>query len=67
MGNTKIVNGRLLVEEGNALAVKNADLYVRDHRISFVPFKDGEQYEVYDAKDRLVSLVLELSAGGPPC
>ncbi len=54
MGNTKIVNGRLLVEEGNMLTVKNADLYVRDHRISFVPFKDSEQYEVYDAKDRLV-------------
>ncbi len=52
--NIKIVNGRLLLEEAGGYVVRDADLYVKNGRISFQPFADGEPFETFDAKDRLV-------------
>ena len=50
----QIKNGTLLIDEGDSITLKKADLYVRDGRISFVPFEEGAAFEVLDAADKLV-------------
>ena len=52
--NYKIIHGRLLVDEGNQIVIKEEDLYVRDKVISFIPFSSDEDFEVIDADRQLV-------------
>lgn len=57
--NYKIINGTLLIDDGDAITVRKADLYVRGGRISFTPpeKEDGcpeNACEVIDAGNRLV-------------
>ena len=52
--NYKISNGRLLIDDGDKISVRSEDLYIRDGKISFIPFSQGETFETVDAKSRLV-------------
>ena len=52
--NYKISNGRLLIDNGEKIAVRPGDLYIRDRKISFVPFSEEETFETVDAENRLV-------------
>ena len=52
--NYKISNGRLLIDDGEKIAVRPGDLYIRDRKISFVPFSEEETFETVDAENRLV-------------
>ena len=52
--NYKIIKGKLLIDEGSQICIKESDLYVRDGKLSFLPFKKEEKYEVIDAADQLV-------------
>ena len=52
--NYKITNGKILLEEGDHFSVKDADLYIRDRRISFEPFGEDETFETVDAAKHLI-------------
>ena len=52
--NYKIINAKLLVEENGTFVCKAADLYIRSRKISFIPFAEDEEYELFDAKNQLV-------------
>ena len=50
----KIINGRLLLDQDGQYCTDQKDLYIRDGKISFIPFEKDEKYETYDASDQLV-------------
>lgn len=52
--NYKIINGKLLVDEGHQIVIKEGDLYVRDKILSFIPPASEENFEVIDAKNKLI-------------
>lgn len=52
--NYKITNGKVLSFEGEEVVLSEKDLYVKNDVISFVPFKEGEEFETIDAKRMLV-------------
>ena len=52
--NYKIINGRLLIDDGKKISAAPGDLYIRDRKISFLPFTENETYETVDAKNKLV-------------
>ena len=52
--NYKIVNGKLFIDNGEDIVIEEKQLYVREGRISFTPFKEGEEFEIVDAAGHLV-------------
>ena len=52
--NYKIINGKLLLDNGDDLSISSSELYVRDRRISFIPFTESESFETVDARDHLI-------------
>ncbi len=52
--NYNIINGQLLVDDGEKISVRPGELYVRDRKISFLPFSEDESFETVDAKNKLV-------------
>ena len=52
--NYKICGGRLLVDDGTKICIREEDLFIREGRISFKPFEEHETYEEVDARRRLV-------------
>ena len=52
--NYRIINGKLLVPEGEGFEIREQELYIRDRKISFVPFEENETYTVVDAGNQLV-------------
>lgn len=52
--NYKINGGHLLIDEGDRIAIREETLYIRDGKISFIPFTNEERYQDVNAKRRLV-------------
>ena len=52
--NYRITGGTLLLHEGEHIVLSDRTLYVRDGRLSFTPFADGDAFETIDASRRLV-------------
>ena len=52
--NYKICGGKLLVDDGTKICIREEDLFIREGRISFKPFEEHETYEEVDARRRLV-------------
>ena len=52
--NYLIKNSHLLVDEGDRIAIRKENLYIRDGKISFVPFTREESYQPVDAGRHLV-------------
>ena len=52
--NYKISNGKLLLFDGQDFSIAEKELYVRDGHLSFLPFKEDEDFEKFDARCRLV-------------
>ena len=52
--NYKSINGKLLLDNGDDLSISSSELYVRDRRISFIPFTESESFETVDARDHLI-------------
>ena len=54
MNNYKITNGILLTYDGEAMITEEKTFYIKEGRITFTPFADGEGYEVIDAGRKLI-------------
>ena len=54
MTNYKIINGTLLLFEEGKVMTEEKTLFVRDGRITFTPFSEEEDYEVIDARRKLI-------------
>ena len=52
--NYKITGGQLLLRENNRFTAAEKDLYVRDGKLSFLPFRSDETYEEINARNLLV-------------
>ena len=52
--NYKIINGKLFLDDGEDILVREQELYVRDGSISFRPFGEEESFETVDAAGQLV-------------
>ena len=54
MKNYEITNGIILSYDGEAMITEEKTLYVKEGRITFAPFAEGEEYEVIDAGRKLI-------------
>ncbi len=54
MKNYKIINGTILTYGGEAMMTEEKTLYIKEGKITFEPFAQGEEYEVIDAGRKLI-------------
>ena len=54
MKNYKIINGIILTYNGEAMITEEKTLYIKEGRITFAPFAQGEEHEVIDAGRKLI-------------
>ena len=54
MSDYKIINGTLLLFAEGEVKTEEKTIYIKDGRITFQPFSEGEEFEVIDARRRLI-------------
>ena len=54
MNNYEIINGVILTYDGEAMTTEKKTLYIKEGRITFTPFAEGEKYETVDAGRKLI-------------
>ena len=54
MKNYEIINGTILTYGGEAMMTEEKTLYIKEGKITFEPFAQGEEYEVIDAGRKLI-------------
>lgn len=52
--NYRIINGSLLTDDGLDISIQNSTLFIRDGKLSFIPFSEDEAFETVDARNHLV-------------